>query len=831
MNTRSRRRALSLVTLLALFGASCAQLADLPRLKDSDVAAITLAQSSKIYDGDGRLLTTLHGVENRTVVPLARISKVAKDAVVAIEDERFYEHGGVDVRAVLRALIANITSRDVREGGSTITQQYVKNTLIAPGETAAKTLERKIEEAALARQLEKKLTKDEILESYLNTVYFGQGAYGIQAAAKTYFGKGAHALRLPEAALLAGLIRAPENYDPFDRRRAAKERRNLVIRQMERLDYIDQTKADKAQASKLRVQPQSDAARYPAPYFVDYVRRLIKFDPRFEDVGKTPEQREQQLFQGGLRIYTTVDLEAQQAAEAAVERWLPEPSDPSASVVAIEPATGHVKAMVGGRDFFAPRRKDATAKVNLATVREPDLDCERYSKGRQKGACKEPFDPAPAPGAGRQAGSAFKTFALVAAIEKGIPLTKVYDAGGDSIVIRGADNGKDYPVQNYEGTVYGRISLLDATISSVNTVYAQLGQEIGPEAVVDTAEAMGIRTELLPVASAPLGTNVVNPLGMASAYGTLATNGVHHPPVAITRIVDDAGKVIYQHESEAVDAVEPPVAYLATTALEQVIQRGTGTAANIGRPAAGKTGTAQEYRDAWFVGYTPDLVASVWVGYPDGQIEMKPSCVDSTQPCRVTRVLTSSGVTGGSYPARIWQAFMAVALADHPATPFHDPGSELVVVTIDTRTTCLADDSTPAAFRASATFAKGTEPKERCRVEGTTVPDVFGFPVAEAIGILEGSGFTVAQVKEASTTYPPGRVIGQSPVGGTRASRGTVVTIAVSVRASEEDQAREVPYVLGLSRAHATARLEDAGFNVNAITQRESSFGRSKKNR
>ncbi|MEA2497939.1 MAG: penicillin-binding protein [Actinomycetota bacterium] len=842
---RNRRRAASaFLALAALAATSCSQLTNLPRLKDSDLDKIVLAQSSRIYAGDGELITTLHGPENRTVVPNNRIPKNLKQAVVAIEDERFYQHNGVDVRAILRALVANVTSGEVREGGSTITQQYVKNALIAPGETAERTLERKINEAALARQLETKLTKRQILARYLNTVYFGKGAYGIQAAARTYFSKAVWNLTLPEIALIAGVIRSPESYDPFDKPKAAIRRRDLVLSQMEKQDYITSEQSASAQAKRLNVVRGVDTDRYPAPYFIDYVKRLIKYDPRFENVGATPEQRESQMFQGGLRIYTTVDLAAQRAAEQAIDEILYQRSDPHGSLVAIDPNSGYVKAMVGGRDFFASRKEDRFAKLNLATVIEPDLDCVRYEKGKRVGECKVPYEPAPGPGAGRQAGSAFKPFTLETAIEAGIPLSKTYDGSGP-LVIPGADNGADYTVNNYEGSAFGKISLLEATVNSVNVVYAQLGQEVGVQNVVDTAAAMGIRTPLGAYASAVLGTNSINPLDMASAYGTLATNGDHHPPIAIKRIVDPNGEVLYKDETELEPKViDPAAAYITTTALEQAATRGTGVlaVAGLGRPAAGKTGTAQEYRDAWFVGYTPDLVASVWVGYPEGQIEMKPSCSGSVQPCRVTRTITSSGVTGGSFPAQIWNYFMLRALADIPASDFTIPAVELISVTVDNRNFCVASRFTPEENRETISFPEGTEPTKKCRVKEdlAEIPNVVGFAsVSDAIELVERAGFEVETVDEYSDSYPPGVVVSMSPAGGSKALKGSTVSLGISTKdpsdagpgggdGSDENQAT-VPSVLGLTRAEAEGRLQSAGFEVNAITEAESAPGQARK--
>ena len=758
-----------MVAAAGLLASSCAQFVeDLPELSRSDLR-FRPPQSSKVYASDGTLITTFHGEQNRTVVPLRRIPRNVRHAVIAIEDERFYEHGGVDVKAILRAALANAASGKIEEGGSTITQQYVKNVIISPGETAERTLRRKIQEAALARQLETRLSKKEILERYLNTIYFGQSAYGIQAAAKTYFGKGAVHLELAEAALLAGLIRAPGDYDPFKRPKAARRRRNIVLEKMADLDYIPRVWAERSKSKPLGLQAHVDKKTYPAPYFVDYVQKLITYDPRFKVLGATPRQRARRLFQGGLRIYTTVDLDMQRAAENAVNNVLPYESDPHGSLVAVDPQTGQVKAMVGGRDYFSKDKgKLNFAKLNLAILAEPGLGPE---KKKVAGA---------AAGTGRQAGSAFKPFALAAAVEQGIPLSKRYEAG-PQMTFPGANNGGPWVVNNYEGGNFGKnLSLLEATVNSVNVVYAQLILEIGPEAVVETARKMGIRTELQAVNAAVLGANPVNPLDMASAYGTLATNGLRHRPVAITRIVDPTkGEVIYEDRSEPTRALQPGTAYIVTTALQQVVQRGTGYAANIGRPVAGKTGTAQEYRDAWFAGYTPDLSAAVWVGYPEGEIEMKPSCYTTT-PCRPTRI-NQTGVTGGSYPAQIWHDFMLAAVAGTPVTSFEVPAG-LVTVTIDTRTECLADEKTPAEYQATQTFVPGTEPSATCEADtkDVAVPGVFSLPVAEAVQTLEGDGFTVVQTTAESSAYPPGRVIDQSPPAGAEVPEGSTVTITVS---------------------------------------------------
>ncbi|MDQ4025093.1 MAG: transglycosylase domain-containing protein [Actinomycetota bacterium] len=826
MSPTPRRRLPALFLLVALLACACARLDDLPRLQPEDLE-FKLAQSSKIFDARGRLITTLHRGQNRTNVTLDQIPQFLQDAVIAIEDERFYEHGGVDLKAIIRAALANAASGAIEQGGSTITQQYVKNVIISPNEIAEQTIDRKLQEAALARQIEKKLSKEEILERYLNTVYFGQGAYGVQAASKTFFGKSVWHLKLREAALLAGLIKSPGDYDPYQRGNAAKRRRNVVLRQMADLDLVTEAQAEGAATKGLGLQPTKEKDEYPAPYFVDYVQRMLTYHPDFDFLGKTAAQRTKRLFTGGLRIYTTVDLDMQAAAEDAVRQTLPHASDPYAALVAMEPDTGHVKAMVGGRDWYVPPKKDRYAKLNLAIAAEPDL-------GRVKipGTKKYLHQ---APGTGRQAGSAFKPFALAAAIDEGVPLSKRYDGSGP-LVIPGADNGSDYTVNNYEGGQFGEITLLEATVNSVNVVYAQLVQEVGEEPVVDVAERLGIRTPLYPYFSAVLGTNEVNALGMASAYSTLANLGDYHAPVAVTRIVDaskEKNREIYKDRTKPVAVLDAGAAYLTTSALEQVIQRGTGQRASaIGRPAAGKTGTAQEYRDAWFVGYTPNLVASVWVGYPQGQIEMKTSCYstaagpDGLPDCLPTRIT----VTGGSWPTEIWTNFMFDALADYPIVDFEVPELSIVEVPIDTRNGCLASKFTPDEYRAVGVFAAGTEPEESCREPGDrkTVQSFVGFPRGEATRILEDEGFVVAIELVAPGSYPPGTVVDQDPPGGTKVPAGSTVTLYVGSD-DVEDETSTVPDVLDLTRAEAEERIRAAGFEVQVVTERESSPGQAKK--
>jgi penicillin-binding protein 1A len=481
--------------------------------------------------------------------------------------------------------------------------------------------------------------------------------------------------------------------------------------------------------------------------------------------------------------------------------------------------------MVGGRDWFAPVKDDPFSKLNLAILAEPNLGNVKDSTTAANRA----------PGTGRQAGSSFKPFALATAVAQGIPLSKTYPAL-PCMTFPHADNGGPWKVCNYEGEAFGAMPLLEATVNSVNVVYAQLILEVGAQNVVDTAKEMGIRTPLLPVDSAVLGTNPVNVLDMASAYGTFATNGLHHPPVAITSIKDSQGRVLYRDRSKSVQALDPAVSYVTTSALEQVIQRGTGTAAAIGRPEAGKTGTAQEYRDAWFVGFTPDLVTAVWMGYPEGEIEMKPSCLGAVGVCRATRSITSGGVVGGSFPALIWHSYMLEALSGVAPHPFQRPNAGVVTVYIDTRNGCLAGAFTPPADQALTTFPTGTQPTATCPQKGDTLPmpDVTGLAAATAVATLTNDGLHVTQHQQVSHTHPEGIVLAQTPSPGTRLKPGASVALTVSVKpgtkgANAAAQAT-VPDVLGMSRSEAERSLS-ANFQIHAIVEKQNGKWKNNKGR
>ena len=723
-------RLLALFTAGALALASCGpidalsegleSISDLPQLEDEDLV-FQPPETSEILDSKGRLIATLHGEENRDIVPFKQVPKRVWRAVLAIEDERFFEHEGVDLKAIARAAVANIDSGDASQGGSTITQQFVKNVIIAPDGVAEKTIERKMNEAALSRQLEEKLTKEQILGRYLNTVYFGNGAYGVQAAARTYFRKPVQKLNIKQAAMLAGLIRSPVALDPYESPKRAKARRDLVIAKMSELGWVEDEQRDRMLGSRLGVK-EPKSSRYEAPYFIDYVKRLLTFHPRYDFLGKNPGQRSKRLFEGGLRIETTLDLDLQRQADRAVRSVLTEPRDPHASLVSIDPNDGHIKAMVGGRDFFAKKKKDRFAKLNLAISAEPKLGRVR-TRGKKAGR---------APGSGRQAGSSFKPFALAAALEDGQTITETFP-GPRCKTFPTADNGGPWEVCNYGDAAFGDLTLFEATVNSVNTVYAQLIVDQGPESSVELARGMGIKTPLLPVPSAVLGTNPVNPLGMASAYGVFASGGIYRAPIAITRIVNAEGEAIYEEKKRQRRVLDPAVAYVVTQALQQAVQGGTGTAARIGRPAAGKTGTAQEYRDAWFSGYTPELVTAVWVGYPQGSISMRPYCTQAG--CRPTRIQ----VTGGSWPAQIWQRYMSAALKGVPVTPFRTPDG-LRRVVIDSRTGCLATSGTPSQYRAETVLLQDAPMPEPCSTTSGSTSSSSGSSETDGSSSSSSSG-------------------------------------------------------------------------------------------
>jgi penicillin-binding protein 1A len=551
--------------------------------------------NSVVFASDGSRLGYIQSDELRTPLPLKLIPKQFKDATIAIEDERFYEHNGVDVSAIVRAAVRNVEAGETREGGSTITQQLVRNLYITDPED---TLERKIEEAKLAEELEEKRTKKWILRQYLNTASYGsvngRTAVGVEAASQTFFNKPAGELKLKEAALLAGLPQAPSQYNPLTDPDAALKRRNNVLSAMAKEGYISSSRAESIKPAGLGLEAGSKYSEIREPYVFDYVAENL-----IERYGVNTVR------QGGLEIHTTIDPDVQETARQAIASRVASLGGPSGALVAIDPSNGHIVAMADSGDY-------SQQQYNLA------------AQGN------------------RQPGSSIKALVLANALNQGIDPSSTYYSGSSPKTLT-LDDGTTWTVNNAEGGGGGTMSLAQATTKSVNVVYAQLGLDVGPEKTAELAKKLGVESELDGIpAEAIGGLRVgVSPLDMASAYATFAAGGVHHKPTAITKVEHPAGKTDEFEKDEGRRVISDGVAYELTKILKTVITSGTGTSAEFGCPAAGKTGTTDDYTDAWFVGYTPDLSTAVWVGYPEARTSM------------------GSGAFGGTYAAPIWQSFMS----------------------------------------------------------------------------------------------------------------------------------------------------------------------------
>ena len=589
----------------------------------SDVAKIELAplaQRSVLYAADGSILQYLHGEEDRLPVTLDRVPKHVITAVLDAEDERYYEHGAIDLRSMTRALVSNLEAGEISEGGSTITQQLVKTALLNPKQD----VNRKLQEASLAIRLERQMSKDEILERYLNTVYFGNGAYGLQAAAERYYQTDVDKLTLGQAVLLAGLIRNPVYADPYNNPEDARGRRDVIIDRMGRLNHITPEQVVELKAEPLpQPMPQEDFDS--KNYFTRHVVDQLLNDPKY--LGGTDAERNRLVFRGGLNITTTLVPGVQAMAEQSIADTLPaNRGEFNAALVSVEPASGAVRAAVSGLDF-------ADHKIDLIT------------------------------GVGRQTGSSFKMLTLMAALEHGeIPADTI--SGGHPCVIADPNSvTKVWDPTNVEGQGAGIMTLTEATVQSVNCAYARLIKLVGPEKVVDVARRMGIRKANLdpPILALTLGAVDVTPLEMATAYATLANDGEYHEPYYIDRIEDRDGKVLFKQNTKGERAVSVANARTVTQTLTQVVQRGTGTAAQVPRwQVAGKTGSTDENQDAWFVGVTPKLATAVWMGSPAGKVSMY-------------NVGAFPRVYGGTYPAMIFGAYMKQFLAGQTVIDFASP--------------------------------------------------------------------------------------------------------------------------------------------------------------
>ena len=594
------------------YGSSC----DLDSLRSVDIGA-----NSFVYAADGSLLGSIPAERNREPVTAADMSLSVRKATIAIEDRRFFEHGGVDIEGIARAAVADVRAGRIVEGGSTITQQLVRNLYIS----RERTVQRKVKEACLATKLDRAWSKQRILTTYLNQVYYGNHAYGIEAAAQTYFSEPAKGLDLSQAALLAGLTQAPSVDDPFTAPARALARRREVLAAMLNTHVITLHVYRKTLATDVKLRPGRLYNEIREPYFFGYVR-----DSLIRVYGAATVRS------GGLKVYTTIVPRYQRLAEKAIRDTLNLPTDPAAALISISPRTGAIRAMAA----VIPNR--------------PKNQFNLLSQAR------------------RQPGSTFKTFVLTAAVEQGInPDSTYYVSAPFTYKTHPAGNCEDgtwWCVHTYANDYYGWSSIRSATLRSDNSVYAQLTLDVTPEKVADMARRMGVRSQLdvngAYVPSIGLGSIAVSPLDLATAYSTLAAGGVHAEPMAIRKVLlpdgrDDteAGWGIPKRHR----AVSEGVAAIVTRILEQNVQSGTGTRAAMGRPAAGKTGTNEEHADAWFAGYTPELATTVWVGYTGGEIPMES--------------VHGIAVVGGSFPAEIWRLFMEPALERIEPVPFPEPSA------------------------------------------------------------------------------------------------------------------------------------------------------------
>jgi len=719
--------------------------------------------NTKIYDASGnRILAVLRGTENRVLVDYNEISPLMKQAIVAIEDRRYFEHRGVDMRAIGRALWADVHSKGVVQGGSTITQQFIKNSC----SDTSRSIGRKVREATLAWGLEQRWSKKKILTSYLNTIYFGNGAYGVDQAALTYFGHHAKKMTLWEVALLAGLPADPSRYDPVTNPKAARLRRRTVLRTMLQLRTISPEQLRRADREPLPKQVQAPDTRGPGGYFANYVTQQL-----------VDKYKARGVFGGGLTVRTTLDLELQKIGHRAIARWLKDDNGPAAALVAIDPRDGSVKAMIGGSNF-------RESQFNLAVQGE------------------------------RQAGSAFKPFVLTAALKQGISPATTFVSKPQTIFI----GDKYWPVSNYEDEYLGSTDLTTATIHSDNAVYAQLTALVGPKAVRRAAQQLGITSRLNDYFAIGLGAEAVNPLEMARAFSTFANRGrridgsiFRNLPRAIAS-VQPVGKKRRPNAPVQRPVLEAEKADLVNDILQRVVRQGTGTKAALSdRPVAGKTGTTENYGDAWFVGYTPQLAVAVWVGYPNG----------------LTPMLTEfegEAVAGGTFPALIWKSFMEPALEHLDEKPaYFDPPSLTYATphSVVQRGGRVLIDNGICRETKTVYYFSGQEPDREapCKPNEVEVPRVIGSTLAEAKDRL------AAQPLEYDVIYKPAKagqrldlVLGQIPAKGTLSAYDEVTLILARARHGV------VPSVIGMQVPMAVKRLER--LNLQPAVEGGSAVGR-----
>jgi penicillin-binding protein 1A len=745
------------------FGLLAALSAKLPSLEPS---AKQTQANTYVYANDGRsVLAILRGDQARIIVPSAQISPWVKHAMVAVEDKRFYEHRGVDLRGMARAVWADVTHRGTVQGGSTITQQLVKNAYL----TNQKTIARKLTEAALAWQLEQRWTKDKILTAYLNTVYFGNGAYGVEQASKVYFHHSALTLKPAEAALLAGIPEDPSAWDPVAHPRAAESRRNLVLQLLDQQGYLTRSQYVNALDYPM---PAPESVSLPgtqgkwAPYFANYVKDQLvdRYGPKV-------------AFSGGLKVTTTLDTGLQTLAQQAIAKVLPQNgTNPAVALVAIDTQSdpGAVRAMVGGANYHKNQ-------FNLATQGE------------------------------RQPGSSFKPFVLATALKENISPSTILTSSKQVTI--NAD-GRQWQVNNYEGEALGPINLSQAIAYSDNSVFSQLTAIVGPRNVAATAHELGITSKLAGYFAIGLGAEPATPLEMARAYASFADGGKRidgsifgNQPRAIETV--DAGGARHQNEAVPHDVLSSGQAATVNQLLQGVVQYGTGKAAALpGWQVAGKTGTTENYGDAWFVGYTPQLVVAVWVGYPDKLVPM-------------TYQFHGHPVAGGTFPALIWKTFMEKALPYlklQPESFEAAPSLYSSAVTVVNRGGVLQRDDGVCKNTYQIAFFSGEPlrtngnpaPSATCKPNEVEIPDVVGRSLAYARTRLQGQPLTPSVVyKPAKTGDRVGYVVGQFPRRGTASAYDKITLI------SEKSLHGVVPRVAGLGVAKAKAKLARVHLKVS----------------
>lgn len=776
-----------------------------------------LSQVSRVYASGGELLAELHDGRVSEPIPFAQIPDRVVDAILAAEDKDFYEHEGVNFQAIASAALDNLLFDQTR-GGSTITQQVVKNNFVGD----ELTIRRKITEAFVAAEVERRFSKDEILEFYLNSVYFGAGAYGIKAAAREFYGKTLPQLTVAEAATLAVLVRNPSLYNPRRFPDNVLDRRDRVIEEMFQSGWITELERDRDLKKPLGVIDHTPFKGQADHVVAEVRRQLLDLDRKeFDFLGTTKEERKRAVFGcpaddtscrggGGLTIRTTIDLPMQKAANAILGDWLPFP-DPDANLALCERLAG-------------PLRLDTTEKIQeYAAVHSCAPTGAIAAVENRTGqvvvmASGLPFDQSQfdlAVQGKRNPGSSMKPFTLVAALENGVTLGSYYNGGSPIDIQCGSpcsSLGDIWRVSNAGGGGYGYVSLAQATSSSVNTVYAQLSQQIGPEKIVEVAHRMGIESELRPTLSLTLGTSEVSPLEIASAYSNFATNGLHAHSYLVSQITDRTGRAVYTHKLQQDQVGNPAIFAAARDPLTKVpTSAGTASRANIGVPQGGKTGTHQDYRDAWYVGFTPNYSAAVWIGYEADQIPLTNLTVRGEPIARIF---------GGTVPAPIWAEFMTALLEGKdpgvfPEDPlgvdqfFVTPVSivpALVGLTVDQARQLALESRVllsifevpslePAGVVLSQFVAPGESiPQGKPVLIGVSngippvgiLPAIIGLPFDEGVALLvafeQQTSVRVTIVRLDSPVGDPkkkGIILGMSPPPGAEVGSGIQVTLTV----------------------------------------------------